>query len=315
MKEMLYFITGFSSLSILFGIVERHRDVNKLRDLARKTRRFLPKKKFSIRDWIGALIAITDITLLFFVAFINPQFINHEKTIISLYLITTITSLVLMSMRYNIFSKENPLSSILKKIIGVAAILITVISSIYADQEISRLTNIDPSFFPNAQKAITLILSPFAWAVFIFFFNLFVYFIIGVKLIYIEIIQINYINNVINSISLLLNIKRNKKRVEDLVVNPEDIGLMAGLAVSIILMPLIIKLSVDTYHLDDKINELLIFSSYQENTFSCENIDDKSAKIAYLKDKAVSIATRKNNKYIFTISTCDRPISSKLTKN
>ena len=303
--EGLFITVGvIALLAVLSGSIEHNRDVNKIRKIARISR------AIGFRGVLASLILIGSLLILVCVMLSKLDVEIDRSILIMLFLLMSISAMVLFFIDYRVFTivGDNPKST--SAILSLMLFLITLIVSVYVDAEISQLTRLDANYFPNAQKYILLLISPLFFGMALVFLSLIAYFFHAFILFVRALREIEYLNNVFGSISVILGIKRSKRKSQFV----HDFAIILGFLVFILSAPVLLVDASKSDLFIGKIPELLIFSSYHSGSESCKNVEGADTKIAFLKGDIISVVKMVDGNYQFDSGDCLRP-STKLIQS
>lgn len=298
MKALGIYFLSLVSLAVLAGAIEHYRDLNRIRKLAGKV------QQWSIGDRLAATIWIS-IGLLYVIYVM--QLAGWEVSFYSKFAVVIaigIAAWISIIKEYNLAAVIDRHSKLFAALLAAVTLAVTVVTNIFVDYEISRLTSLKAGLFPNAQKLILLLWAPVFWVLTLFFLSFLLYVIQGIVLMSRLIREIIYIDRLYNVIILILGKKRNRQRRFNVF---QDSSIFVGLLIIILTIPSLVDRYTGNEHFKQSIQELLVFSSFQQGNVHCKNITEPDISIVFLDNNKVSIAeVGEEGGYVFRLGTCLR---------
>lgn len=289
------FITTF--FAVLVGVIEHNKDLGKIRRIAKKTR------AWGAREYLVLLVWLCIIVMYLIVFFLNLGVSVSQYFIIGVFLFASLPALLLVIMDYNLAQLAEMYPKVTSAIFGSSVLIVTLLANVYVDYEISKLTSLNASLFPNAQKLILILWVPIFWFFLIMFLSFVFYVFHGVITCVRMAREISYINSLYNVLCLILGVKRNHRGFSVYM----DVAIILGLLIALITFPKIISGYTNSDYFKKSVGSLLVFSSYREAETSCANIDDPKLEISFLKGNDISMAKYQENVgYIFSVGKCIR---------
>lgn len=270
-------------LAILAGTLEHYRNIKNLRELGKKTRRL--SKKHCLSCIIFSVCFGIVVYSRFgskYVEISNDFFINFA------FLVCSVSAVVLFFIEYDLIDKFKQNEKLYTALLAFLALIVTVLTGIYVDSEIYKLTLEKAEYFPNAQKLMAIILSPILWGVVLLVFSMAIYFMHAILLASKALREISYLQGVYRSLYFLFGVKPSKERLNVFI----DMAILSGFFVIIMWFSAYMKYFTSDKGLQNAIKKALVHSSFYEASGRCKNIVGETGQklyIAFLKNDIVSV--------------------------
>ncbi|WP_148265895.1 hypothetical protein [Oceanimonas sp. GK1] len=297
MIELGIYIFIITFFSVLAGIIEHNKDLGKIRRIAKKTR------ALGVRECLALLVWLCIIAMYFIVFFLNLGVSVSQCFIIGVFLFASLSALLLVIIDYKLAQLAEMYPKVTSTIFGSSVLIVTLLTNVYVDYEISKLTSLSASLFPNAQKLILILWAPIFW-IFVIILLSFIFYVFHGLITCIRMArEISYVNSLYNVLCLFLGVKRNHRGFNVYM----DLAISLGLLIVLVTFPKIISGYTNSDYFKESVSSLLVFSSYREAERSCANIDDPKLAISFLKGNDISIAKfQENVGYRFSVGECIR---------
>lgn len=295
--HLLIIILSAVSIAAILGTIEHYRNLQKIRRLAKLYR------QISIQHILIGLILLSAfaINIGLFTKTLNLT------TITAICLIVSFATITLTVTTYNgIFLKF--VGSFIKnlKLISVLCGIPVLVTSLWinaaVDIEISSLTGLVSSEFPNAQKTNFTVVAALLISLLIFV-ALFVAYLFQTCIAFISMFRsFEYVNGLYGSLCIIFRLRR----VKDNDMIPA-ITILFGLFISLAGLNVSIQKALGEKEIRFLVRDYLLKTSYLEASHYCKNLTGKDLKIAFLRSGRVSVAKSKDDgNIVFTVSSCDR---------
>ena len=303
--EFLIYILVVTMLSIICGEISHLSSIGKIKKIRRN---FIKHPSVSLVSYLiwGCSIGIVLVNGIGapFSSNLESYFIINQ-TLIFIILISVV---FLGVYRYKLIAFVERWWKIIVSCMSAFAVVFSMYVSVYVDTEIFKYSQFNAKHFPNAQNLIFIYLVPLFAILLSFYCFTLMYFLHAANILLRHLMNILYLQRLLVNIVFIISGK--KRRVVRELDSVADMGVLIGLALLTITLPILLKVLVSEKQLniDKAILDTLIFTSYYPNSGSvCSNIKDEKLLIAFIKNDQLSIAKALDNgNYEFFTSNCIR---------
>ncbi|WP_316674899.1 hypothetical protein [uncultured Tolumonas sp.] len=306
MDFIVYYIMPFSIFSILYGIAEHNRDKYKIKRLSKY------REYFNKEYTIATLIWINMAFMFYFSKIKHFNVSNNPHPIYAVLISCLILGISLTIIRFNILSFIKNNEKIISYTFGVIALTIAILTLTYVDTLITEKTNLPSSFFPNAEKILTVTFAPLFWLGVVILILFLFYFALAALTCFKTMLQIKYIAQCYKSITIITNLKYIPKPLNGYI----DQAAFASLFVILRFVPQVIYSDLYSNHINSHVVDVVLLSSFDHYKNSCIEKYKTSDYIHYLDSEKIILAKKdSDNSYGFYVANCTRTSTNSQKKS